>query len=727
MLPLAVSALARLSGRPEFVGKNAVETDSRSLHGEIPLLRFLARSEPRLYGDGDVFAQVEIDLWVDWCVAGPISLATLDAALRDRIFLSGTQLGLADVMVWANLTAQAGKGVDLEAVPNVKRWLKTVESKSELQESKKEFAAAASKGRKGGAAATGGGATGGGKKYGHCPTLEGNPDPKDVVTRFPPEPSGHLHIGHCKALFLNQYYAREYQGGGGKLLLRFDDTNPAAEKEEYEQAILADLAALNVVPDAISHTSDHFDLIEKKAEELIRKGLAFCDFSTQDELAHQRGGKTGVRLPSPCRDQTVEENLKLWELMKQGKEYVHTDGSKRFCTLRAKITDVNGTPGYQCGNGSMRDPVLYRVILDPPHAKTGKKYKMYPTYDMACPIVDAIEGVTHVLRDSQYSDRTEQFQWLQNALNLRKCYIQQFSRVNFIRTLMSKRKLAALINEKYADGWDDPRFPTVKGMLRRGMIVDSIRNFMLELGGSLKQVDMEWDKIWSDNMRALDKIAVRYMAVDQESAARVEITNFAQFHKIEDTPDAVVSVSIPLIPKEPERGSKSVIVSPSLFVEKVDIAGLKVGDTLGLMRYAVTKVESVDEAAGSIKVSIVENGDFKKCDRLITWVSSSALEPKILAWEYDYILKEGKEDDEVDDGGDTWRKSINPVSKASTVLIANGGVRTLQKGDFVQFERRGLFKVDKAYSREDQMVEFIKVPDGKTKDMSSIKSKLEHR
>jgi len=481
-----------------------------------------------------------------------------------------------------------------------------------------------------------------------------------------------------------------------------------------------------VIPDKVSHTSDYFDLIEKKAEELIKKGLAFCDFSTQEELAAQRGGKTGLRTPSPCRDQTIEENMKLFELMRQGKEYEHADKSKRFCTLRARITDVSGTPGYLCGNGSMRDPVLYRVVLHPPHAKCGKKYKMYPTYDMACPIVDSIEGVTHVLRDSQYSDRTEQFEWLQDAFGLRKCYIQQFSRVNFVRTLMSKRKLAALIAEGYADGWDDPRFPTVKGMLRRGMLVDSIRNFMLELGGSLKQVDMEWDKIWSNNMRDLEKIAIRFMAVDVEASARVKISNFADFHKTQSASD-VVFVSIPLIPKEPEKGSKSVLVAPTLLIEKVDFDELKVGQVFGLMRYCVTRIDAVDAATSTVTVTIVPDGDFRKCDKLVHWVADSPLEPKVVVWEHDYILNEGKNDDEVDDGGDDWRKKINPVSRASSTFAANGGVRTLQKGDFVQFERRGFFRVDKPYSRESTMIEFIKVPDGKSKSMSTIAGKLDHR
>lgn len=718
-LALALSILARLVGKDEFVGKNALESASGKVVSTASVIRYLCKTHPEIYGNGCLVSELEADQWLDWAILGQSSLdfvATLEQALTQRTFLSGSaRIGMADAVAFAHVHVVLG--LKSASSPAVKRWLRAVESCGAVQDAVKALAHASKPKRANPANAAGGASAG--KKGGNCPPLEGNLEAKDVVTRFPPEPSGHLHIGHCKALFLNQYYSQ-----GGTLLLRFDDTNPSNEKEEYCEAILNDLQSLNVVPFKISHTSDHFDLLLEKAKEMIRKGLAFCDWSTQEEMKKQRDPfKPEGLTPSPCRDLSVEENLALFEDMIQGKPWSggSKDGPVRYCTLRAKITDSHGTPGYLCGNGSMRDPALYRVILDAVHLRTGKKYKLYPTYDFACPIIDSHEKVTHVLRDNQYSDRIEQFEWIQNSLALRKCYIQQFSRVNFVRTLMSKRKLALLIQEGYASGWDDPRFPTVKGMIRRGMLVESVRNFMLELGGSVKNVNMEWDKIWSDNMRALDPIASRYMAVNAENFAKVVITDFDEGQEGE-----VQCVTIPLIPKDPTKGSKAVIVAKTLLVELVDIQNLKPGAILGLMRFCVVRVDDVDLVNKVVKVSKVEGGgDFRKCDSLITWVADSPLEQRVLIWEYDFLLNEGVEDDDSVQGD--WKKTINLKSAASTVLVANNGVRNLQHGDFVQFERRGFFRVDKPFAREDVLMEFIQVPDGKKAAMSVVGGKLGHQ
>jgi len=576
---------------------------------------------------------------------------------------------------------------------------------------------------------------GGEKKY-RCPNLEGDPDARDVVTRFPPEPSGHLHVGHSKAVFLNQYYAKEHKGGGGTLLLRFDDTNPANEKEEYEHAILDDLRALEIVPDRVSHTSDYFAQILDEGLKLIKNGLAFCDLSTQDELALQRGRTTGVRVASPYRDNTVQRNEELWTLMLKGEQAVVNGSEKRSIVLRAKVVDDKGTPGYECGNGSMRDPVLFRVITDTPHARTGTKFKCYPTYDMACPVVDSLEGVTHVLRDSQYADREEQFVWLQRAMGLRRCYIQPFSRVNFKRTVMSKRKLADLVAMGVAEGWDDPRFPTIKGMLRRGLAVASLREFMIGLGGSLRTCDMEWDKIWSDNMRLLDPTAHRFMAVSKPQ--QVPLT-------LEDWPhasDADVVINVPLLPKDPSKGAKPVFVTRVSLLERVDVAGLAVGATLGLMRYCVVEITSLDVDAASGAVTAVRakraGEDFKSAARLVTWVSNSPHEIQVDAWEYDYILDDKADDDDAaedDEGaaaaaatsGSDWRKHINRNSAACTVLVANAALRVAQKGQVVQLERRGLYIVDRPCVRDGERMRLIKIPDGKKKDMSVLAGALEHR
>ncbi|KAJ2388506.1 glutamate--tRNA ligase, partial [Coemansia sp. RSA 2603] len=235
-----------------------------------------------------------------------------------------------------------------------------------------------------------------------------------VVTRFPPEPSGYLHIGHAKAALLNEHIARS---NGGKLIIRFDDTNPTKEKVEFEDAIVEDLRLLGIKGDMISHTSDHFQTIYEYAVKLIKKGLAYVDDTDQLTMREER--TNGI--PSRCRDQSLDTNLERFQEMKDATEF----GLK--CCLRAKIS-------YDNPNGTMRDPVIYRCNLTP-HHRTGAQWKIYPTYDFCCPIVDSIEGVTHALRSMEYRDRNVQYEWFFPALDLRPVQIMDFSRMNFVYTL----------------------------------------------------------------------------------------------------------------------------------------------------------------------------------------------------------------------------------------------------------------------------------------------------
>lgn len=247
-----------------------------------------------------------------------------------------------------------------------------------------------------------------------------------------------MHIGHAKAALLNDYFAHEKYNG--TLLLRFDDTNPSKEKMEFQDAIVKDLELMGISPDRISFTSDYFQEIYDYGIQIIKDGNAYADDTDKETMAAQRMDG----LPSKHRDDPVEENLAHFEEMRKG-----TDEGARWC-IRAKISVDNP-------NKALRDPVIYRVNNQNSHHRTGATWKIYPTYDFCCPIVDSMEGVTHALRTNEYRDRNPQYEWMLKTLNLRPVEIWDFSRMNFVRTVLSKRKLTKLVDSGVVWGWDDVR------------------------------------------------------------------------------------------------------------------------------------------------------------------------------------------------------------------------------------------------------------------------------
>ena len=310
-----------------------------------------------------------------------------------------------------------------------------------------------------------------------------------VVTRFPPEPSGYLHIGHVKAAMLNYHYAKHYKG---KMILRFDDTNPEKEKDEYVENIKKDLASLEIIPDVVTHTSDYFDQILNYMTESIKKGDSYCDNTCVEKvfiiLYYQMREERTAGIESVCRNQTIEQNLEIWHKM------IKNDPSVRAYCVRGKIDHKNK-------NKCLRDPVFYR-FNDTPHHRLGAKWnvlisikQIYPTYDFACPIVDSIEGVTHCLRTNEYADRNPMYNWVQEKTGVRKVIIYDFSRLCLVHTVLSKRTLKWFVETGKVDGWNDPRFPTVQGILRRGIKVEALKQFMLDQGPSKNTNLMEWDKV----------------------------------------------------------------------------------------------------------------------------------------------------------------------------------------------------------------------------------------
>jgi len=298
----------------------------------------------------------------------------------------------------------------------------------------------------------------------------------------------------------------------GKMILRFDDTNPAKEKEEYVENIKKDLATLEIYPDEVTHTSDHFDTLSKFMTELITAGKSYCD--NTDVLTMRKERTDGT--PSKCRDQSIEENLRIWNEMNHPNPTVQI---KEYC--------VRGKIDYKCNNKCLRDPVFYR-FSDEVHHRVGAKYKLFPTYDFACPIVDSIEGVTHCLRTNEYCDRIPMYEWVQEASNIRKVIIYEFSRLNLIHTVLSKRNLKWFVETKLVDGWTDPRFPTVQGILRRGIRTQTLKDFMLAQGPSKSTNLMEWDKIYALNKDIVDPTAKRLFAVGTEKGVPVFIENMTE-------------------------------------------------------------------------------------------------------------------------------------------------------------------------------------------------------
>jgi glutamyl-tRNA synthetase len=377
--------------------------------------------------------------------------------------------------------------------------------------------------------------------------------------------------------------------------------------------------------------------------------------------------------------------------------------------MRAKI---NMQHPVKC----LRDPVFYRIKREA-HHRTGTKYKAYPTYDFACPIVDAIEDVTHCLRTIEYHDRNAMYEWVQEKLGLRKVTIYDYSRLNLVSTVLSKRSLKWFVEAGIADGWMDPRFPTVQGIMRRGLTVDALKEFMLEQGPSKNTNLMEWDKLWALNKDKIDNSTPRYTAIVKSTASKLFIENGPA------TPDAR---SQQLHPKNEALGSKAVIYGRELYIERDDATAIEIGEKVTLMKWGNVTI-SAKNVAEDGAISLVgtidtEDKDFKKTKKL-TWVCADLdTTVEITLIEYDHLITKKKieENDDVKD-------LVNHNSRIEYTAIAEGSLRTLQKGTPIQLERRGYFFIDQAATGEGKPLRLNFIPDGKTKSMSVISHKLDKK
>jgi glutamyl-tRNA synthetase len=773
-VPYAALVVAAASGHtPEITnGTELTLGGSVVLRGSHTIARYLSMlpGKATLYGsDKDPATRCCIDQWIDFSLVQLPSregMQMLDFHLEGHSYMVGYSITLADIVIWGRLRSLGFSKTDRTRV-HVARWFRhccvlpmfaqfapadavpavvgpevatvgpdgKLLSKAQIKKARKKALKAAKKAaykvvgkqskgatkakKKKAAAAAGESKSGGDLSINNMGEIEDAVD-GEVVTRFPPEPSGFLHIGHAKAVLLNNYFARKYHG---KLLVRFDDTNPSKEKVEFEEAILSDLESLGVKPDKISHTSDHFATIMSKAKELLKTGQAYMDDTEQLMMSQQRrNGQPNVA----ARARKPKENLKIFETMCKGSEE-----GQRWC-MRAKMDE---SWWFESGNKCMRDPVYFRANVADAHHRTGTKYKAYPTYELACPIVDSIEGVTHAMRSNEYRERVPSYNWVFKALKLRPVSICGFSRVNFNYTLMSKRKLQQLVDAGSVDGWNDPRFPTIQGIKRRGLRIPALNLFLKEIGFGEKVLNMDWDKIWALNRKFIDPTSVRFHAVEQASAMRLTLTNIADGAKMAITtakhPKAMYAA----------LGHKAVRVSRNILLEAPDCQEIENGEKITLMQWGNVRITKVVKDAASGKITALEgekidDADYKGTKKL-QWVADTPDKVACVFHEFGYLLNKPKilTDDEgntVDAEGRpaTFDSYLNPIEQThgETKYWAEAGVVMVRGDDIVQFQRIGFFRCDTGCGPDGNLTpQFYSVPDGKAHSMSKREGKLAHQ
>ena len=504
-----------------------------------------------------------------------------------------------------------------------------------------------------------------------------------VRTRFPPEPNGYLHIGHAKAMAVDFGIAQEF---GGACNLRFDDTNPVKEDQEYVDQIMADIHWLGFDwGDGLFYASDYFEQIYQFAVDLIKKGKAFvCDLSA-DEMREYRGTLTQPGKESPWRNRSVEENLDLFERMRKGE---FPEGSR---TLRAKIDMASG-------NINLRDPVMYRILFAH-HHRTGDAWRIYPMYDFAHGQSDSIEGITHSLCSLEYEIHRPLYDWFVRELGIYAPRQIEFARLNLSYTIMSKRKLLQLVKEKYVSGWDDPRMPTLCGLRRRGYTASSIRDFCARIGVAKADSVVDIAMLEHCLRDELNKTAPRVMAVVKP--LKVVIENYP-----EDQTDELDAVNNP---EDPSAGTRKVPFGKVLYIEQDDFREepppkffrLAPGREVRLRYAYFVKCVGVvkDEAGNVVEVRCTydpatrggDAPDGRKVKATIHWVSAQHALP-IETRLYDSLFTKPNPDDMPE--GQTFLDAMNPNSLEVVQSFIEPSVKNAQPGDKFQFERLGYFAVD---------------------------------
>jgi glutaminyl-tRNA synthetase len=508
-----------------------------------------------------------------------------------------------------------------------------------------------------------------------------------VRTRLPPEPNGYLHVGHVKAWMIDYLIAKE---NNGELIMRFDDTNPVKEETEFVDAIMEDTRWLGIEWKKVTYASDYFDLLYEWAIQLVKKGLAYVDDQSPEEVSANRGNFTEAGKESPYRNRSVEENLDLLERMKNGE---FPDGSR---VLRAKIDMAHP-------NINMRDPVMYRILHEPAHHRTGTKWKIYPMYDWTHGQNDSMEGITHSLCSLEYRDHRPLYDWFHEQLGIFKSRQIEFARLNLNYTVTSKRKLRRLVEENYVSGWDDPRMPTLRGMRRRGYTPEAIKDFVQRMGISTvatNNAGVSADVAFLESCvrEDLNKHSLRRMAVIKP--LKLVIDNYPD--------DLVEEMEAINNPEDPNAGTRKLPFSKVLYIEQDDFREtpppkyyrLYPGNEVRL-RYAyfVKCTHVVRNAAGEIAEvhctydPSTRGGDApdgRKVKSTIHWLSATQAQNAEFRIYNRLFTKEDPEE-----GEEEFLACLNPDS----LQVLNGYVEPLlaqtQSGDRFQFERLGYFCTDR--------------------------------
>ncbi len=514
-----------------------------------------------------------------------------------------------------------------------------------------------------------------------------------VVTRFPPEPNGYLHIGHAKSIVLNFDLADEFNG---KTNLRFDDTNPLKEDIEFVNAIKEDVKWLGYDWEGLFFASDYFEEMYERAVLLIKKGLAYVDDLSADEIREYRGTLTEPGKDSPYRNRSIEENLELFENMRAGK---YGNGEK---VLRAKID-------MKSPNINLRDPVIYR-IAHVTHHNTGDKWCIYPLYTYAHPIEDAIEGVTHSICTIEFEDQRPFYNWVVEHCEMESKPQQiEFGRINLTNTVMSKRKLKQLVEEEYVDGWDDPRMPTISGLRRKGYTPEAIRNFCRELGVAKNNGTVDTQMLEHFVREDLKLKAPRTMGV--LNPLKVVITNYPE--------GQVEMLDAEINPENPEMGTRQIPFSREIYIEQEDFMEnppkkyfrLFPGNEVRLKHAYFIKCEEVikDEEGNVVELRCTYDPETKsgtgftgrKVKGTIHWVEATQAVPAEFRL-YEPLILDEEENEEDEDK--TFLDHVNPNSLEILHGFVEPNMKDVKPQDKFQFFRHGYFNVDPKLTTEDRTV-----------------------